>query len=69
MRQDLCARTTTLPIASSVYPRIYPSFAENIQQLGANGLMSISTEKEFQSTIRKALEQYLQTASKMWEIV
>lgn len=26
---------------------IYPRFAENIQQLGANGLMSISTEKEF----------------------
>lgn len=55
---------TTLQIASNVYPRIYPRFAEIIQQVGASGLMSIPTEKAFQSTIRKDLDQYLQAASK-----
>lgn len=54
----------TLQIASNLYPRIYPRFAEIIQQLGASGLMSIPTEKAFQSTIRKDLDQYLQAASK-----
>lgn len=51
---------TTLEIAINVFPRVYPRFTEIIQLLGASGLMSIPTEKTFQSSIRKDLDQYLQ---------
>jgi len=51
----------TLQVAMNVFPRVYPRFAEIIQLLGASGLMSIPTENAFQSTIRKDLDQYLQS--------
>ena len=44
---------TTLQIASQYFPRVYPSFTEIIQLLGASGLMSIPTENAFQSTFEK----------------
>ncbi|WP_318617395.1 4-hydroxyphenylacetate 3-monooxygenase, oxygenase component [Sporosarcina sp. YIM B06819] len=52
---------TTLQIAINYFPRVYPRFTEIIQQLGASGLMSIPTENAFQSSIRKDLNQYLQS--------
>lgn len=55
---------TTLQIASNVFPRVYPRFAEIIQQLGASGLMAIPTETAFQSSIRKDLDHYLQAKSR-----
>lgn len=51
---------TTLQIAVHFFPRIYPRFAEIIQLLGASGLMTLPTEKAFQSNIRKDLDHYLQ---------
>lgn len=54
----------TLQIASNTFPRVYPRFAEIIQLLGASGLMSIPTKNAFQSTIRKDLDQYLQSKAK-----
>ncbi|WP_050181031.1 4-hydroxyphenylacetate 3-monooxygenase, oxygenase component [Domibacillus robiginosus] len=54
---------TTLQIAVHFFPRIYPRFSEIIQLLGASGLMTIPTEKAFQSSIRKDLDQYLQAKS------
>ncbi|WP_338656195.1 4-hydroxyphenylacetate 3-monooxygenase, oxygenase component [Sporosarcina sp. FSL K6-1540] len=55
---------TTLQIAINIFPRVYPRFTEIIQLLGASGLMSIPTEKAFQSSVRKDLDQYLQAKSK-----
>jgi 4-hydroxyphenylacetate 3-monooxygenase len=55
---------TTLQIAITLFPRVYPRFTEIIQLLGASGLMSIPTENAFQSSIRKDLDQYLQAKSK-----
>ncbi|MEK5070936.1 4-hydroxyphenylacetate 3-monooxygenase, oxygenase component [Sporosarcina sp. FSL K6-1508] len=55
---------TTLQIAINLFPRVYPRFTEIIQLLGASGLMSIPTENAFQSSIRKDLDQYLQSKSK-----
>lgn len=52
---------TTLQIAINYFPRVYPRFTEIIQQLGASGLMSIPTENAFQSSVRKDLDQYLQS--------
>ncbi|MBE1555643.1 4-hydroxyphenylacetate 3-monooxygenase, oxygenase component [Sporosarcina limicola] len=54
---------TTLQIAINYFPHIYPRFTEIIQLLGASGLMSIPTENAFQSSIRKDLDQYLQSKS------
>jgi len=55
---------TTLQIAINLFPRVYPRFTEIIQLLGASGLMSIPTDKTFQSSVRKDLDQYLQAKSK-----
>lgn len=51
----------TLQVAIQVFPKVYPTFTEIIQSLGASGLMSIPTEKAFQ-TDNGDLEQYLQSA-------
>lgn len=53
----------TLQIAINYFPRVYPRFTEIIQLLGASGLMSIPTENAFKSSVRKDLDQYLQSKS------
>jgi 4-hydroxyphenylacetate 3-monooxygenase len=53
-----------LQVASCYYPSIYPRFSEIIQLLGASGLVSIPTEKDFGSDIKKDLDLYLQGATK-----
>ncbi len=50
----------SLHAAITIYPKIYPRFTEIVQQLGASGMMSIPKEADFQSPIKKDLEQYLQ---------
>ncbi|MDI2587289.1 4-hydroxyphenylacetate 3-monooxygenase, oxygenase component [Psychrobacillus sp. NEAU-3TGS] len=57
MRPD----STTLLVGINIFPRIYPRFTEIIQLLGASGLMTVPTEHAFQSSIRKDLDQYLQS--------
>ncbi|KZR58042.1 4-hydroxyphenylacetate 3-monooxygenase, oxygenase component [Pseudobacillus badius] len=59
-------RPSLIPLqaASNVFPRIYPRFTEIIQLIGASGMVSLPTEKAFQSAIRKDLDQYLQAANK-----
>ncbi|KKB34236.1 4-hydroxyphenylacetate 3-monooxygenase, oxygenase component [Bacillus thermotolerans] len=52
-----------LNAARHYYPKIYPRFAEIIQQLGASGLMAVPTEADFQSEIRPDLDKYLQSAT------
>ncbi|OKL36886.1 4-hydroxyphenylacetate 3-monooxygenase, oxygenase component [Domibacillus mangrovi] len=54
----------TLQIAINLFPQVYPRFTEIIQLLSASGLMTIPTEKTFQSSIRKDLDQYLQAKSR-----
>lgn len=51
----------TLLTANNIFSRVYPRFTEIVQLLGASGLMSIPTEKAFESSIRKDLDQYLQS--------
>lgn len=53
----------TLQVAGNVFPKAYARFGEIIQQLGASGLMSIPTERTFQSSLREDLDQYLQSKS------
>lgn len=43
IRPDL----STLQVAIQIFPKVYPTFTEIIQQLGASGLMSIPTEHAF----------------------
>ncbi|KOS67928.1 4-hydroxyphenylacetate 3-monooxygenase [Lysinibacillus contaminans] len=50
----------TLQVAIQIFPKVYPTFTEIIQSLGASGLMSIPTEKAFQADAGD-LEQYLQS--------
>lgn len=50
--------------AINTFPRLYPRFAEIIQQLGASGLMLIPSEKDFQSDIKEELHVYLQGATR-----
>ncbi|MDY0395702.1 4-hydroxyphenylacetate 3-monooxygenase, oxygenase component [Virgibacillus halophilus] len=53
----------TLQVACNIFPKTYARFGEIIQQLGASGLMSIPTERAFSSSLRKDLDQYLQSKS------
>ncbi|CAH2713194.1 4-hydroxyphenylacetate 3-monooxygenase oxygenase component [Neobacillus rhizosphaerae] len=52
-----------LQVASIIYPKIYPRFCEIIQIVGASGMISIPTEKDFDSIIRTDLDQYLKGAN------
>ncbi len=53
-----------LQVASNIFPKIYPRFIEIIQIIGASGLVTLPTEKDFESDIRDVLYQYLQGANK-----
>ncbi|MDO6657935.1 4-hydroxyphenylacetate 3-monooxygenase, oxygenase component [Anaerobacillus sp. 1_MG-2023] len=52
-----------LKAASQYFPAVYPRIIEIIQLLGASGLISIPTEKDFNSDIQEDLAQYLQGAN------
>lgn len=56
-----------LQAAGTLFPKIYPRFCEIIQLIGASGMISLPTEKAFQSEIRPDLDLYLQGASKTAE--
>ncbi|MDQ0253453.1 4-hydroxyphenylacetate 3-monooxygenase [Evansella vedderi] len=49
-----------LMTASSYYQNIYPRLVEILHLLGASGFIALPTEKDFQSTVGKDIEQYLQ---------
>jgi 4-hydroxyphenylacetate 3-monooxygenase len=54
-----------LQVASNIFPRIYPRFCEIIQLIGASGMVSLPTEKDFASAeLRADLDLYLQGASR-----
>ncbi|WP_066068829.1 4-hydroxyphenylacetate 3-monooxygenase, oxygenase component [Neobacillus soli] len=53
-----------LQVASNIFPKIYPRFSEIIEIVGASGMVSLPTEKDFFSAIRTDLDQYLQGANK-----
>ncbi|MBG9452729.1 4-hydroxyphenylacetate 3-monooxygenase [Lysinibacillus sphaericus] len=50
----------TVQVAIHIFPKVYPTFTEIIQLLGASGLMSIPSEKAF-ATDDSDLEHYLQS--------
>ncbi|MGG1215118.1 4-hydroxyphenylacetate 3-monooxygenase, oxygenase component [Micromonospora provocatoris] len=50
----------TLQVAIQIFPKVYPTFTEIIQLLGASGLMSIPSEKAFAADDGD-LEHYLQS--------
>ncbi|MGP4081826.1 4-hydroxyphenylacetate 3-monooxygenase, oxygenase component [Pseudalkalibacillus sp. R45] len=52
-----------LHAALCYYAKIYPTFSEIIQNLGASGLVTIPNEKDFHSPIRGDLDDYLQAAN------
>lgn len=47
-----------LNVARNLYPRLYPSIREMIQQLGASGLMALPTKDDMDSEIRKYIDRY-----------
>ncbi|MBM7571639.1 4-hydroxyphenylacetate 3-monooxygenase, oxygenase component [Aquibacillus albus] len=53
-----------LQVASCTYPTVYSKLTEIIQILGSSGMISIPTEKDFNSEIRGDLTKYLQSATK-----
>ncbi|MCF6136329.1 4-hydroxyphenylacetate 3-monooxygenase, oxygenase component [Pseudalkalibacillus berkeleyi] len=52
-----------LHAALCYYAKIYPTFSDIIQKLGASGLVSIPGEKDFDSPIREDIDKYLQGAN------
>lgn len=56
-----------LKVAGNIFPKIYPRFCEIIQLISASGIITLPTEKAFDSEIRPDLDQYLQGASKTAE--
>lgn len=61
---SMCPSMTPLQVAANIFPRIYPRFSEIIQLIGASGMISLPTEKDFRSEISADLDIYLQAASK-----
>ena len=60
MRPDI----VPLKVAGAVFSKLYPRFTEIVQLIGASGMITLPTEKAFDSAIRPDLDQYLQGASK-----
>lgn len=58
-------RPSMIPLqtACNIFPKLYPRFTEIIQIIGASGMVSLPTEKSFDSEIRPELDQYLQAQS------
>lgn len=52
-----------LQAAIHYYPHVYPRLVEILQLLSGSGLIALPTEKDFESSIRKFLDQYLQGAN------
>jgi 4-hydroxyphenylacetate 3-monooxygenase len=52
-----------LQAAILYYTRVYPRMVEILQLLSGSGLIALPTEKDFESSIRKFLDQYLQGAN------
>lgn len=48
-----------LQVAGNIFPRIYPRFCEIIQLIGASGMITLPTEKDFDSSLRTDLNTYL----------
>lgn len=66
MRPDI----VPLKVAGTLFPKIYPRFTEIVQLIGASGMITLPTEKAFQSPIKEELDQYLQAATKnAWDRV
>ncbi|PPA69033.1 4-hydroxyphenylacetate 3-monooxygenase, oxygenase component [Jeotgalibacillus proteolyticus] len=53
-----------LRAAISTFPRLYPRLTEILQLLGASGMVSIPTEKDFSSEIKEDLNLFLQSKTK-----
>ena len=49
-----------LNVGRNIYPRVYPSIREIIQQLGASGLMALPTAEDMQSEMRNHIDKYYQ---------
>lgn len=56
-----------LQVASNIFPKIYPRFSEIIQIIGASGMVSLPTEKDFHSLIKTDLDRFLQGTNKNGE--
>ncbi len=56
-----------LKVASNVFPKIYPRFTEIIQLLSASGIITLPTEKAFNSEILADLNLYLQGTNRSAE--
>ncbi|MFY4776917.1 4-hydroxyphenylacetate 3-monooxygenase, oxygenase component [Metabacillus sp. RGM 3146] len=53
----------SLDVSKLMYTKLYPSFIEILQLIGASGLISLPSEADFQSEISQDLEKYLQSAA------
>nr|WP_286180619.1 4-hydroxyphenylacetate 3-hydroxylase C-terminal domain-containing protein [Bacillus sp. ISL-37] len=51
-----------LTVTSLMFPKLYPSFVEILQLLGASGTITIPKSNDFKSDVRSDLDQYLQGA-------
>jgi 4-hydroxyphenylacetate 3-monooxygenase len=54
-----------MPLHAAIhyYPRVYPRLVEILQLLSGSGMIALPAEKDFDSPIRKYLDQYLQGAN------
>ncbi len=52
-----------LQVISTIIPTLYPRLTEIIQRIGASGMVTLPTEKGFDSAIREDLGQYLQATN------
>ncbi|GBD40258.1 4-hydroxyphenylacetate 3-monooxygenase oxygenase component [bacterium HR38] len=49
--------------ARNLYPRLYPRLREILEQIGASGLITLPSERDFKGPLAPLLEKYLQGAT------
>jgi 4-hydroxyphenylacetate 3-monooxygenase len=62
-RGTMIPSVNPLSTAIITFSKLYPRFTEILQLLGASGVISIPTEKDFNASIKNDLTHYLQGAS------
>jgi 4-hydroxyphenylacetate 3-monooxygenase len=59
----ICPDRGALDGARNLYPRLYPRMREIIAQIGASGLITLPSERDFAGPLGPMLNKYLQAAS------
>ena len=59
----MCPDRGAIDGARNLYPRLYPRINEIVHQIGASGMITLPSEKDFDSPVGPYIEKFLQSAT------